>query len=352
MLARIDPSTIQAQLDQADANLAQAQASAAEASANTTAQAAGATAAQTAIPKAQAALTVAQQQLTRDSTLLKQGYVAQETVQTDQSTVAQDEAAVSASASRLHAIEARKRKRRARVRQRLQRSAQAAAATVRQDSVNLNNTVITSPVTGTVVARDVSIGQTVAASLQTPTLFLIAQDLSKMEVDINVGEPDIGGVKAGNGVNFTVLAYPNQIFNGTVTQVRINPTTVNNVVTYDVVVDVNNSSGKLLPGMTAERHDQRCKRTECAGGSAQCDPHQGLRDKCDEPLGWRGKYIGRRNTGRKRNDHRATRKQTPACAGASWSRHRNASRSHANRWCNAASRRQSGHRIQQRRAQR
>ncbi len=250
VLARIDPSTIQAQLDQADANLAQAQASAAEASANTTAQAAGATAAQTAIPKAQAALTVAQQQLTRDSTLLKQGYVAQETVQTDQSTVAQDEAAV-AQAQAAYTQSNAQTQAQGEGAAAAAASAQAAAATVRQDSVNLNNTVITSPVTGTVVARDVSIGQTVAASLQTPTLFLIAQDLSKMEVDINVGEPDIGGVKAGNGVNFTVLAYPNQIFNGTVTQVRINPTTVNNVVTYDVVVDVNNSSGKLLPGMTA-----------------------------------------------------------------------------------------------------
>ncbi len=137
------------------------------------------------------------------------------------------------------------------MRQQLQRRHKLPRQPCAKTRVNLNNTVITSPVTGTVVARDVSIGQTVAASLQTPTLFLIAQDLSKMEVDINVGEPDIGGVKAGDSVNFTVLAYPNQIFNGTVTQVRINPTTVNNVVTYDVVVDVNNSSGKLLPGMTA-----------------------------------------------------------------------------------------------------
>ncbi|MGA8840880.1 MAG: efflux RND transporter periplasmic adaptor subunit, partial [Candidatus Aquilonibacter sp.] len=132
-----------------------------------------------------------------------------------------------------------------------QAAAQAAAATVQQDTVNLNNTVITSPVNGTVIARDVSIGQTVAASLSTPTLFLIAQDLNQMEVDINVGEPDIGGVKQGDTVNFAVLAYPNQIFSGKVTQVRINPTTVNNVVTYDVVVDVNNTTGQLLPGMTA-----------------------------------------------------------------------------------------------------
>jgi HlyD family secretion protein len=250
VLARIDPSTIAAQVAQAQANLAQAQAQASEAGANTSAQAAGANAAQTAIPKAQAALTLAQEQLTRDQTLLKQGYIAQETVQTDQSTVAQDEAALAQAQAAYTQSQAQTQALGAGT-DAAQAAAQAAAATVQQDDVNLNNTVITSPVNGTVIARDVSIGQTVAASLQTPTLFLIAQNLDQMEVDINVGEPDIGGVKQGDTVNFTVLAYPNQVFTGKVTQVRINPTTVNNVVTYDVVVDVNNTTGQLLPGMTA-----------------------------------------------------------------------------------------------------
>jgi HlyD family secretion protein len=250
VLARIDPSTIQAQLDQADAQLAEAQASATEAGANTTAQAAGATAAQTAIPKAQAALTTAQEQLTRDQTLYNQGYIAQETVQSDQSTVAQDETAV-AQAQAAYAQSQAQTQAQSAGANAADAAVQAAQATVEQDQVNLNNTVITSPVDGTVVARDVSIGQTVAASLQTPTLFLIAQNLDQMEVDINVGEPDIGGIKAGDTVNFTVLAYPNHVFSGNVTQVRINPQTVNNVVTYDVVVDVNNNAGLLLPGMTA-----------------------------------------------------------------------------------------------------
>ncbi len=127
----------------------------------------------------------------------------------------------------------------------------AAAAVVRQDELNLQHAIITSPVDGTVVARDVSVGQTVAASLQTPTLFSIAQNLAKMEVDINVGEPDIGNVKPGEAVSFSVLAYPNEVFHGTVSQVRINPQTLNNVVTYDVVVFAENAGGKLLPGMTA-----------------------------------------------------------------------------------------------------
>jgi HlyD family secretion protein len=115
----------------------------------------------------------------------------------------------------------------------------------------MQRATIVSPVDGTVVSRQVSVGQTVAASLQTPTLFSIAQDLHKMEVDINVGEPDIGNVRPGDAVTFSVLAYPNETFKGTVSQVRVNPTTVNNVVTYTVITLVNNAQGKLLPGMTA-----------------------------------------------------------------------------------------------------
>ena len=250
VLARINPNTIQAQLDQADANLAQAQASATEADANTTAQAAGATAAQTAIPKAQAALTTAQEQLTRDQSLLKQGYVPQEAVQTDQSTVSQDEAALAQAQAAYTQSQAQTQAQGAGANA-ADAAVQAAQATVQQDAINLTNTVITSPVNGTVIARDVSVGQTVAASLSAPTLFSIAENLDKMEVDINVGEPDIGGISPGNTVTFTVLAYPTTIFTGNVTQVRINPQTLNNVVTYDVVVDVANPKGTLLPGMTA-----------------------------------------------------------------------------------------------------
>jgi HlyD family secretion protein len=250
VLARIDPDIIQAQLDQANANLAQAQASTAEASANTTAQAAGATAAQTAIPKAQAALTAAQEQLARDQSLLSQGYVPQETVQSDQSTVSQDVAALAQAQAAYTQSQAQTQAQGAGTNA-AAAAAQAAEATVQQDTINLNNTVITSPVDGTVIARDVSVGQTVAASLAAPTLFSIAQNLDKMEVDINVGEPDIGGINPGNTVTFTVLAYPQATFTGRVTQVRINPQTLNNVVTYDVVVDVANPKGTLLPGMTA-----------------------------------------------------------------------------------------------------
>jgi HlyD family secretion protein len=117
--------------------------------------------------------------------------------------------------------------------------------------VNLDYTKIISPVDGTVVSRNVTIGQTVAASFQTPTLFLIATDLTRMQVDANVSESDIGGVKQGNMATFTVDAYPKRVFEGTVAQVRQSPQTVQNVVTYDVVVSVTNSDLALKPGLTA-----------------------------------------------------------------------------------------------------
>ena len=104
---------------------------------------------------------------------------------------------------------------------------------------------------GTVVSRNVTVGQTVAASFQTPTLFLIASDLTKMEVDTNVSESDIGGVKEGNTASFTVEAYPKRTFDGSVVQVRQSPQTVQNVVTFNVVVGVANPDLLLVPGMTA-----------------------------------------------------------------------------------------------------
>lgn len=117
--------------------------------------------------------------------------------------------------------------------------------------VNLDYTNIVSPVDGTVVSRNVTIGQTVASSFQTPTLFLIATDLTKMEVDTNVSESDIGTITNGDATSFTVEAYADRPFAGTVTQIRQAPQTVQNVVTYDVVVSVDNTDLALMPGMTA-----------------------------------------------------------------------------------------------------
>ncbi len=116
---------------------------------------------------------------------------------------------------------------------------------------NLSYATIVSPVDGTVISRKVDKGQTVAASFQTPDLFEIAEDLTKMQIETSVSEADIGVIKQGQDVNFTVDAYPGQTFNGFVRQVRLSPTTTSNVVVYTVVIDVDNSDLRLMPGMTA-----------------------------------------------------------------------------------------------------
>ncbi|MCL2075486.1 MAG: efflux RND transporter periplasmic adaptor subunit [Betaproteobacteria bacterium] len=128
---------------------------------------------------------------------------------------------------------------------------QLAVAQADKDKANLSYSIIRSPVSGVVVDRQVDVGQTVAASFQTPTLFQIAQDLAKMQIDSSFSEADIGNIKVGQNVRFTVDAFPNRYFLGKVLQVRLNPTSISNVVTYNVVVSVDNPDHILLPGMTA-----------------------------------------------------------------------------------------------------
>jgi HlyD family secretion protein len=124
-------------------------------------------------------------------------------------------------------------------------------AAVELAKANLQYCTIYSPVEGMVISRNVDVGQTVAASLNAPTLFVIANDLTKMQIDTNVGESDIGGVEEKQKVDFTVDAFPNRTFRGIVVQVRNSPTNVQNVVSYDTVIGVNNADLKLKPGMTA-----------------------------------------------------------------------------------------------------
>jgi HlyD family secretion protein len=297
VLARLDPTLFQAALDQSRATLAQAQEQWQSAIANATgaksttvaayanadaaaenvrvAQAAE-TSADANVDKTRSALTLARQTLTRDRTLLPSGYIAQSQYDTDYSNEVAAQAALSGAI--VTANQARMQLRAAR-NQATAGTAQgsaagsqasgfaktaaadlaaidAAQAAVRQATINLNHTVITSPVNGTVIARNVSEGQTVAASFTTPTLYTIAKDLTKMEIDLAVGEPDIGSVQLGQRVNFTVLAYPNRTFQGIVAQVRENPTTIQNVVTYDTVVYEHNADNALRPGMTASAEIQ------------------------------------------------------------------------------------------------
>lgn len=137
-----------------------------------------------------------------------------------------------------------------------------AKAQIERDEANLRYSTIRSPISGIVIARPVDIGQTVAASFQTPTLFQIAQDLKVMQIDTSVAEADIGRIKLNQSVSFSVDTFPEKNFSGSVKQIRLNPTIQQNVVTYNVVVAADNSEGSLLPGMTAhvqintQRHEQ------------------------------------------------------------------------------------------------
>jgi HlyD family secretion protein len=129
--------------------------------------------------------------------------------------------------------------------------AEQKAAVMRQVEVSLGFSVIRSPIDGVVIARSIDLGQTVAASLQSPTLFTIAANLNEMEVWATVDEADIGRIQPGQGVTFTVAAHPQATLRGTVKEIRLSPTTVSNVVTYTVVVSAANAEGRMLPGMTA-----------------------------------------------------------------------------------------------------
>ncbi len=222
IIAKMDPSLFQGALLQAKADLADAQANLTAAKAN--------------LEKAQATEVQTHLDFTRNDTLAKEGVVPAQ--QLDTARAAWQTAAASVSAAKAAVTQAA-----------AQAQQKAAAVTVAQ--TNLDHTIIRSPIDGTVVARSVDIGQTVAASLQAPTLFTIAQDLTKMQVYVSTDESDVGAIRSGQTVNFKVDAFPNENFNGHVSQVRLNATTVQNVVTYTTVVDFDNPQMKLFPGMTA-----------------------------------------------------------------------------------------------------
>jgi HlyD family secretion protein len=132
-----------------------------------------------------------------------------------------------------------------------EQSVKRAQSTYDRAVTNLGYATIVSPVDGTVISRKVDVGQTVAASFQTPDLFEIAEDLTKMQIETAVSEADIGVIKDGQPVTFTVDAYPTETFDGVVRQIRLSPTTTSNVVVYTVVIDVDNTDLRLMPGMTA-----------------------------------------------------------------------------------------------------
>jgi HlyD family secretion protein len=222
VVARIEPSLFQGALLQAKADVADARANLVAAKAN--------------LAKAQAAAVQARQDYDRNQALADSGVIPAQQLDAAKATWQTDDAAVGAAKAQVTQAAA-------------QAQQKSAALTVAQ--TNLDHTIIRSPIDGTVIARSVDVGQTVAASLQAPTLFTIAQDLTKMQVYVATDESDVGAIHAGQAVNFKVDAFPTQTFSGKVSAVRLNATTVQNVVTYTTIVDFDNPELKLFPGMTA-----------------------------------------------------------------------------------------------------
>lgn len=218
VIARIDPSTYEAQIEQGNAQVASAQAQ---------------------LRQAQAGLRNAELDYQRKAALGGQQLVAKSDI--DLARASRDQAQAQVNSAQ------------AQIRQQ--------AASTQTTRVNLNRTVIRSPVDGVVLTRTIEPGQTVAASLQAPELFTIAEDLSKMKIELAVDESDIGQVREGQAVTFTADAFPNRQFRGTVEQVRLSATTTSNVVTYPVVVTVDNSDGTLLPGLTVNAEIEVSKRS-------------------------------------------------------------------------------------------
>jgi HlyD family secretion protein len=208
ILAQIDPALSEARVAQARANLQAAEAN---------------------VQKAEVALQDATRTLERNRSLFAKNYIARSDLDTAETSQLSAQAQLNVAKAQV----------------------EQSRAALQQEDTNLQYTRILSPVDGVVISRNVDIGQTVAASFQTPTLFSIAQDLTRMQIDTNVDEADIGRIMVGQTVQFTVDAYPDAQFPGKVSEVRNAPITVQNVVTYDVVVKVANPERKLKPGMTA-----------------------------------------------------------------------------------------------------
>ena len=264
LIAQIDPAPFQTRVNQAQANVDAARAAVAnsqavvqQALANIQAARSAQAAAEANTVKAQAIVDDAKVKVDRRVVMVAQGADAKEDLETAETTyksaiadhdalVAQQHAAddnLKVAEAQLNVANSQLSANEAQVKQ--------SSAALQSAQIDLDHTKIQAPVDGVVVSRNVDVGQTVAASLQAPTLFLIAQDLTKMQVDTNVSEADVGRVRVNQPATFTVDAYPGQTFSGTVTSIRKAPINVQNVITYDAVIGVSNQDLKLFPGMTA-----------------------------------------------------------------------------------------------------
>ncbi len=233
VIARLDPSLFDAQMQQTRANLSQANANLTKARSD--------------LDRNKVQLVDAQQKFSRAKELAARSLVPQSDL--DAAKIAVDSAQASVVSQQATVVQAE-----AQVKQ--------SEASVNQSQVNLDHTVITAPIDGIVIQRSVDIGQTVAASMQAPTLFVIAADLTKMQVNASIDESDVGRIRPSQNVTFRVDAYPGETFTGTVAQVRLQPKVVQNVTTYETIINVPNPELKLKPGMTANLRVEIARRTD------------------------------------------------------------------------------------------
>jgi len=233
IIAKLDPSLFDAQLQQARANLSQARANLAKS--------------QSDLERTKVQLLDAQQKYTRSKELAAKQLLPQSDL--DAAKIAVDTAEASLASQQATVAQT-------------QAAINQSQATVNQNQVNLDHTIIEAPIDGIIIQRSVDVGQTVAASMQAPTLFIIAADLTKMQVNANIDEADVGRIRPGQHVTFKVDAYPIDTFEGTVSQIRLQPVVVQNVTTYGTVIDVPNAQLKLKPGMTANVKVEIAKKTD------------------------------------------------------------------------------------------
>jgi HlyD family secretion protein len=265
IVAQLDPDVYQAQLASQRANLEQARASLADAEARVLAaeatiesQKAGVSSAAANLAALKAQRDDAESLVRRQESLAKAGVIPDRDLEATRTSYSAAEARYKQAAAQLDQAKVSERmsassglaQAKAQVKQ-AKAQIQQIEESVKTAEVNLSYTTITSPIDGIVVARSVDKGQTVAASLQAPTLFTIANDLTQMQVIANIDQADIGVINQTNRVGFTVDAFPGQNFSGTINQIRLSPQNVQNVITYNVVIDVQNPELKLKPGMTA-----------------------------------------------------------------------------------------------------
>jgi HlyD family secretion protein len=288
VIARLDPSLFQAQVDQANANLVKARADVTRAQAD--------------VDRAKVVLVDAQQKFTRAKELSDKKLLPQSDYDAAKIAVDSAQSSLQSSQASLNSSQA---------------TVVQSQANLNQAQVNLDHCTITAPIDGIVVQRSVDVGQTVAASMQAPTLFILAADLTKMQVNANIDEADIGRIRPNQNVTFRVDAYPGEEFQGTVSQVRLQPVVVQNVTTYGTIINVPNGELRLKPGMTANLRVQIARRTDVvrvANAALRFRPTNEMFAALNQAIPAEVQGGGRGGRGRRNGDTATASATTPGTA--------------------------------------